>query len=846
MLTERDRTQAAMSASTPTDKTLSQDARPNPGASLNRDFVGDLVARFLQQDGTRMACVAQAASWTYADLRQASARIASQIGQSAQIRSRPVAIYARRDPSLVAAILGILRSGHPFLILDPKYPVARNQRCLQLARPAGLLSLSPVSEIPKILLDELSSAGPAFVHELSADPARQAVDLPEDSFPGDVAGPDDVMYWAFTSGTTGSPRAIIGGFGPVCHFFDWQQKTFTLTGDDRFSVLSGLAHDPFLRDVLLPLWTGGSSYFPPETFFGLPGKLYEWMQASRITICHLTPSMGHLLMSGRALEKFGSLSMLKGAFFGGDSLRTGLALEFAACAPAARIVNCYGTSETPQVMACHELPQPDISAANGSGDRQKLLPVGKGIEGCQLLVLNVDRKLCPVGEEGEIFVRTLHRALKVLDGENSAGGAYEPNPFSHEIDDLLYRTGDRGEYLADGNVRHKGRQDRQVKIRGFRIALEELEGVLSQDSRISQFHIALDDSHAEKRLILFVAARSNMPLKEESVREHLQSLLPAYMVPERICVVPAMPLTPNGKVDQQRLMEIESGQDSLPGVTVAETDVEAALTGLISHALFARSISPDSDIVKAGMNSLQAIEISCAIEEEFGLSLSAAEIVQHSTINRLAAYIRQLKSGAAPASTLSAAELISLMNVEGHALASTTDGSHGVGPKLFPKSEPLFTGIKNRVFQLLARIAPDVWRVKLHRARGVCIGKNASIGYDSIVETAYPHLVFIGDDVNIGIRVTIIAHFRGMVPNGEQKYTVQIKNDAFVGPGVFILPNVTIGEGAVVAAGSVVNESVPPYTLVQGNPAKPRARCGVALSKAVNYAEFVAHLKPIS
>jgi non-ribosomal peptide synthetase component F/acetyltransferase-like isoleucine patch superfamily enzyme/acyl carrier protein len=827
------------------------DVRPDPAAPLAHDFTGNLIERFLKQEGGLNACVSGTESWTYAELRAASAVIALKIGRHPADRRRPVAIYARRQPMLVAAIFGIIRSGHPFLILDPKHPAARNQRCIQLARPLGILSLAPHSEIPGFLLDELKALDHAFIHDLSAGKLSLLepgfTGTPENSFPGDQAAPDDVMYWAFTSGTTGSPRAIIGGFGPVGHFFAWQQKTFGLTSGDRFSVLSGLAHDPLLRDVLLPLWVGGSNYFPPEEHFGLPGRLYEWMQINRITISHLTPSMGHLLLSGRAVEKYGPLQSLKGAFFGGDILRLGLAHDFAACAPSARIVNCYGTSETPQIMAYHEAPRQEVLEGNEPGDRQKLLPIGKGIEGCQLLVLNDDLALCTVGEEGDIFVRTPHRALNILDGEKPVTGAYQPNPFSREPGDLLYRTGDRGEYLADGSVRHKGRKDRQVKIRGFRIALEELENALAQDGRIAQFQIELDDSHAENRLLLFMVARPEADLKADEIRERLQSQLPGYMVPERICVLPAMPLTPNGKVDHARLKNMTedtlgAGLESVPG----DTDIEGALIKMVGSALFAKSVSSNTDIVKAGMNSLQAIEISCAIEEKFGLALSAAEIVQHSTISRLAVYIRQLKDKTAPPIPSGTEVAAMLMNIEGHVLASKTDGSHGVGPQLFPKNERLLTGIKNRVFQLLARVAPDVWRVKLHRARGVSIGKNASIGYDSIVETSYPWLVSIGDDVNIGIRVTIIAHFRGMVPVGKQKHTVTIENDAFVGPGVFILPNVTIGEGAVIAAGSVVNESVPPYTLVQGNPAKPKARCGLPLSKAVSYAEFVANLKPIS
>ncbi|HSY16962.1 MAG TPA: AMP-binding protein, partial [Candidatus Acidoferrales bacterium] len=398
-----------------------RDVRPDPAAPLAHDFVGNLIERFLQGEAGQTACVSNAEAWTYGELRTASAAIATKISRHPSDRRRPVVIYARRQPMLVAAILGIIRSGHPFLILDPKHPPARNQRCIQLAKPVGLLSLVPYAEIPAFVLDEIKAPDQSFIHDLSSGKAGlldpDFAVAAGNTFPGDQAKPDDVMYWAFTSGTTGSPRAIIGGFGPVCHFFEWQQKTFGLNGDDRFSVLSGLAHDPLLRDVLLPLWVGGSNYFPPEDYFGLPGRLYEWMQISRITISHLTPSMGHLLLSGRAVEKFGRLQSLKGAFFGGDILRAGLAQDFAACAPSARIVNCYGTSETPQIMACHEALPAELPAGGEAGDRQKLLPIGKGIEGCQLLVLDGDNRLCDVGEEGEIFVRTPHRALNLLDGE---------------------------------------------------------------------------------------------------------------------------------------------------------------------------------------------------------------------------------------------------------------------------------------------------------------------------------------------------------------------------------------------------------------------------------------------
>jgi acetyltransferase-like isoleucine patch superfamily enzyme len=128
----------------------------------------------------------------------------------------------------------------------------------------------------------------------------------------------------------------------------------------------------------------------------------------------------------------------------------------------------------------------------------------------------------------------------------------------------------------------------------------------------------------------------------------------------------------------------------------------------------------------------------------------------------------------------------------------------------------------------------------LHRARGVKIGKNVFISEDVILETACPDLITIEDRAWIGIRVTVIAHMR------EQFQGVIIEKEAFVGPGVIILPNVTVGHGAVVTAGSVVTRSVPPMTVVQGNPAVPVARCGVPLTPETSIKEFSLKLKPIA
>jgi|SRR5829696_1180578 len=155
-------------------------------------------------------------------------------------------------------------------------------------------------------------------------------------------------------------------------------------------------------------------------------------------------------------------------------------------------------------------------------------------------------------------------------------------------------------------------------------------------------------------------------------------------------------------------------------------------------------------------------------------------------------------------------------------------------------AEKLGRGIANRLLQEIAKVAPGArtLRPRLHRARGVKIGEGVWIGYDTVLETAHPDLITIEDGVSVGMRATIIGHFR-------ETTGVRLERDAFIGPGVVILPNVVVGHGAVVTAGSVVTKSIPPMTVAQGNPAVPIAQCGVALKSDVTLKEFSRKLKRI-
>jgi serine acetyltransferase len=176
----------------------------------------------------------------------------------------------------------------------------------------------------------------------------------------------------------------------------------------------------------------------------------------------------------------------------------------------------------------------------------------------------------------------------------------------------------------------------------------------------------------------------------------------------------------------------------------------------------------------------------------------------------------------------------------GEPISTRTDARPAVMGDWEEPEERSFRGIVNRLLQLVAKVLPGgkTLRIRLHRARGVKIGNGVWIGYDVVLDTARPDLITIEDGVSISMGAMIIAHFK-------EYRGVRIEQEAFIGPGAIILPNVVIGRGAVVTAGSVVSHSIPAMTVVQGNPAVPVARCGIPFRFDISMKTFSRNLKPL-
>jgi non-ribosomal peptide synthetase component F len=238
---------------------------------------------------------------TYADLDNASRQVSTFLFSGGLGRGRVVAIYADRSRDLACALLGVLRAGGAFLILDPSYPPARVVEFLRQAQPGAFIELEGAGSPGSMVETYLRSIEDILRLRLPLEGSGR--EIMKGSAQDASVGPDDLAYLAFTSGSTGVPKAVLGRHGPLTYFLPWLAEAFELGAGDRFSLLSALSHDPLHRDVFTPLCLGGSVCCPPVADAGTYRGMRGWMARSGITVAHLTPAMGERLMQSVGDER---------------------------------------------------------------------------------------------------------------------------------------------------------------------------------------------------------------------------------------------------------------------------------------------------------------------------------------------------------------------------------------------------------------------------------------------------------------------------------------------------------------------------------------------------------------
>jgi amino acid adenylation domain-containing protein len=539
--------------------------------------------------------------FTYADVEARSVRVARQLQAHGCGAGARVAILAERRPELIWTLLGVLRCGGVFILLDSAYPKARLASLLALARPTILLA--PGSEMGAEAARALGAQAAVPLLAVQNPASAQALT----SFA--PAAPTAPAYMIFTSGSTGQPKGVACSHVPLRHFIAWHIRTFGFTASDRFSMLAGLSHDPLLRDIFTPLSIGATLVIPRQATITEPGGLRTWFARTGITVTHLTPAMGQLLMAGAPQAP--SLPKLRHMFWGGDKLLPQLLDDVSRFAPAAQHTNFYGCSETPQAAAYYRYD---------GRPGWPTVPIGTGTDGFDLRVVDEAGQIVAPGETGEIVIRSRFLSLGyVQDGQIL--------PTAEEDGLKTYATGDRGCYLQDGNVLFLGRADDQIKIRGFRVELAEVTSALLACPGVLSAQALKLPRDARPAIAAFIAVAPEHTGCRNAVRTRLAAQLPGYMLPEQIWVFERqLPLLPNGKVDRQALLahaerDLAAAQrpDPATGTGRPLTTAEAALTERWNKILGGNGkVLIDQSFVSLGGDSLSYVAAYLAAEEIIG------------------------------------------------------------------------------------------------------------------------------------------------------------------------------------------------------------------------------------
>lgn len=474
---------------------------PDPEKDLHWDSFGgaihDIFSANAEKHPERL-CVVETASnsaphreFTYRQIHWASNVLAHHLVNSGVQRGEVVMIYAYRGVDLVVAVMGVLKAGATFSVIDPLYPPDRQVIYLTVAQPRALINLRKATqeagqlsekvrsfitnnlqlkvEIPSLALGDDGKVLGGDINGQDVLSKQQELGNKSTNI---VIGPDDIPTLSFTSGSEGIPKGVRGRHFSLAYYFPWMAQRFSLQEHDRITMLSGIAHDPIQRDIFTPLFLGAQLLIPSKDDIQYE-KLAEWMQKYGATVTHLTPAMGQILVGNASAE----FPKLHHAFFVGDILIKRDCKVLQRLAPNVRIVNMYGTTETQRAVSYYEIPSfnDDSTYLENMKD---VIPAGKGMsDDVQLLVVNRadPTKLCGVGEVGEIYVRAGGLAEGYLGQKELTEKKFKPNWFVDPQKwtardgtrkntskrqpwrefflgsrDRLYRSGDLGRYTPSG------------------------------------------------------------------------------------------------------------------------------------------------------------------------------------------------------------------------------------------------------------------------------------------------------------------------------------------------------------------------------------------------------------
>jgi len=605
-----------------------RDLLPDPCAPMTAppvEPVTDMVRRWAVHTPEAPAVDQLGRALSYGRLQELADRISRRLAGEGLRPGDAVAVLGPRSVGLIAGIIAVMQSGGVLLLIDRTHPEKRRR---QLLAEGGARQILDVRENDRVEVDPGDLAPLPVIGIDAADGSPLGETDPDAPLPAFRPGTDDPAYICFTSGSTGVPKGVLGTHRGLSHFIAWERDAFAVGPADRVAQLSRLSFDVAMRDIFLPLASGATLCLPPDQTRFDTSQILDWLESQSISLVHIVPAVAAASLA--SLSPDVRLRRLRWALFAGEALTDQLVRRWRGAFPeSGDIANLYGPTETTLAKFWHPVPDPPWTGVQ---------PVGRPLPGAQGLVVNKAGRPCGLCEPGEIVIRTPYRSLGYINADDAASGKFVVNPYRDDHEDILYYTGDRGAYRADGLLEVRGRLDHQVKIRGVRIELGEIQSVVAAHPDVDACVAAVKgEPDDDPRLVAYITAKPGRSLSIASLRALVRRELPKHHHPSHFVPLEKMPLLPNGKIDRKALPAPGTDRPDTENPYVApRNDMERTLCRIWEDVLKVSPIGVHDDFFDLGGHSLLAVRLMAQIKKATGVSLPLATLFEDGAVEKLA------------------------------------------------------------------------------------------------------------------------------------------------------------------------------------------------------------------
>ena len=560
------------------------------------------------------ALIFEGQSLSYEDLDKKSNQLSRFLLKNRVAEGMPVAVSMERSLDAVCALLAVIKIGAFYIPIDPKLPINRIQFLTSDSQAAAILTYKEfkhkfheVKSLSIFALDEFSTLN--SINKISTEPLT--------FFPK----PSDNAYAIYTSGSTGEPKAAVIRHRSLVNRLLWMQEHYQLDPDkDRFLQKTPYSFDVSLWEIFWPLTIGATLVIAKPEGHKDADYLIDLVTSNKITTLHFVPSMLSIfLMNARCHS---CAPQLKRVFCSGEELSVHESNKFFSIFSGVDLHNHYGPTEA-TIEVTYWPCKP------GESD----IPIGFPAKNSPIYILDKHMRKLPIGVIGEIHLGGVQVAKEYINRPILTKNKFINNPFNEG--GRLYKTGDLGQFRADGAILYKGRIDSQIKIRGFRIEPGEIENIIHKLFPINEVVVLMQTVAGEKKLVAYISQNANSVNKASHYITILGQNLPEYMVPSHIVFIENMPLNHNGKIDRNRLPKFELSI-SVDKTAEPKTSSHRRLVKIWKNLLVLGTINIDTNYFDLGASSLMLAKARAAINIEFNSNLSMVDFFQHTTIRKLA------------------------------------------------------------------------------------------------------------------------------------------------------------------------------------------------------------------